>query len=506
MSETGEVYLVGAGCGDFDLITLRGRNIIKKADVLVYDSLIDSRLLDYAPDSVEKISVGKRAGAHSFAQSEINDILVSKAKEGKTVIRLKGGDPFVFGRGGEEITELKRNNIPYSVIPGVTSAVAVPGLSGIPVTHRRVSRSFHVVTGHTADDALPQNIGAYAKLDGTLVFLMGLNKLQEIAESLIINGKSPETPAAVISNGATPHSVVVKGNLLTISESVRENKYICSPAVIVVGETVGYDFSPTLIPVLQGKTVAITGTRKFANKLEEGLASLGAETEYIQELVVEEYKENAAFDNALINLSDYNVIVLTSVNGASIFFKRLRSLKIDTRKLSHIRFAVIGNGTAAELERCGIFADFIPKEYTSSSLADLLADKLVNNEKVLILRAEKGSRSLTEKLSENGIIFEEIKTYDVTFKRSLSKIRRISDDFLTFASSSGVDAFFKAGYSISERTKIICIGEITANTLKQYGIVDYSIAEVSNIDGILDKILAEVKYEKVQKAAEQRRN
>lgn len=503
MSGKGVVYLVGAGCGDFDLITVRGLNIIKRADVLVYDSLIDARLLKYAPNSSEKISVGKRAGLHSVPQSEINRILVDKASEGKTVVRLKGGDPFVFGRGGEEISSLKSHNIPFCIIPGVTSAVAVPELSGIPVTHRNVSRSFHVITGHTSSDLMPQNINIYAKLDGTLVFLMGLNKIEEIANSLILNGKSPNTLVAVISNGASERSVTVKGTLKNIAELVKNNPSVRSPAVIVVGETAGYDFTPTYAPILHGKTVAITGTRRFAYKLEQKLSVLGASVTYVQELKVNEYKNNKIFERSLKNISDYDVVVLTSVNGAEIFFKKLNALKIDIRRLSNVRFAVIGSGTSEELEKYGIFADLIPEKYTSESLADLLSEKLLNDEKVLILRAEKGSSVLTEKLAERGIYFEDIKTYDVVFDTSINKTRRISDDFLTFASSSGVDAFFGAGYEISEHTKIICIGEVTANTLKKYGAFDYLTAKVNNIDGIVNEILTEVNNEKIQKTQKQ---
>ena len=220
MNKNGRVYLVGAGCGDYDLITVRGQRILEKCDVVVYDFLIDSRLLDYVPENAERICVGKRAGCHSESQENINALLVKKAMEGKNVVRLKGGDSFVFGRGGEEIQALRLHDIEYSIIPGISSAIAVPELAGIPVTQRKVSRSFHVITGHTADDLLPMNMNVYAKLDGTLVFLMALKNIEKISEMLILNGKSENTPAAVISNGAGEKQQIVRSNLKNIAHEV----------------------------------------------------------------------------------------------------------------------------------------------------------------------------------------------------------------------------------------------------------------------------------------------
>ena len=226
MNNVGKVYLVGAGCGDFDLITLRGKRLLEICQVIVYDSLIDDRLLEFVPSDCEKICVGKRAGRHSESQENINSLLVQKAGEGKNVVRLKGGDPFVFGRGGEEITALRQNSIPYSIVPGISSCIACAELGGIPVTHRNVSRSFHVITGHTAEDLLPENMKNYAQLDGTLVFLMGLGNVRNIAESLISNGKAPKIPAAVISNGAGANQSVLRTTLDNIADKTEKSKNI----------------------------------------------------------------------------------------------------------------------------------------------------------------------------------------------------------------------------------------------------------------------------------------
>lgn len=493
MSDVGKVYIVGAGCGDFDLITVRGLSYLKCCDVVVYDSLIDVKLLKFAPNAAEKICVGKRAGAHSKSQEYINDLLVQKAFEGKNVVRLKGGDPFVFGRGGEEILALKEHGIKYEVVPGITSSVAVPELAGIPVTHRGVSRSFYVITGHTNEDLLPENMAQYAKIDGTLVFLMGLRNLDKITKSLMKNGKSENTPAAVISNGASKNQQVVRSTLGNITAQVG-SAGIKSPAIIVVGETAGYDFSSDLQLPLSGVSVSVTGTKRFVDKLSAELVQHGADVDRLDYLIVSEYSENPKLDNALKNIYKYNYIVLTSINGAQIFLQKLRKLRIDVRRLSRLKFAVIGSGTASVLERNGIFAEFIPEIYTSQALGELLANNVRDGERVLILRAQKGSAVLTDILDKNGVMFDDVKTYDVVCSSGLST-DVIDSDFITFASSSGVDVFFESGYSISDDTKIVCIGDVTAQSLKRYDVHDFSVSKVQNVQGIVDTILSEVEYE-----------
>ncbi|MBQ3614928.1 MAG: uroporphyrinogen-III C-methyltransferase, partial [Anaerotignum sp.] len=235
----GKVYLVGAGCGDPELITWKGLNLLRKCDVVLYDDLVVPKLLEEAKKDCERIFVGKRYGKHSLPQNETNDLLIEKAKEGKMVVRLKGGDPFVFGRGGEEVLALQAENIPYEVVSGVTSSIAVPAAAGIPVTHRKIARSFHVITGHTAaegETTLTENLDTLAKLEGTLVFLMGLHHLEEIVDGLLQGGKDADIPAAVISRGTTPQQKTVRANLSELAAKVREAK-LEAPAVIVIGET-----------------------------------------------------------------------------------------------------------------------------------------------------------------------------------------------------------------------------------------------------------------------------
>ncbi|MGN0631682.1 MAG: uroporphyrinogen-III C-methyltransferase, partial [Ruminococcus sp.] len=336
---TGKVYLIGAGCGEYDLITLRGMEILKKCDTIVYDSLIDERILSYAHKDAEKICVGKRAGMHSETQEKINGILVDKALAGRTVARLKGGDPFVFGRGGEEAAALSSSNIPFELIPGITSAVAVPEMAGIPVTHRSVSRSFHVITGHTMEDRLPKEMSEYAKLSGTLVFLMGLRHLKNIADSLIENGKAPDTPAAVVSNGGRKNQKTIRSTLKNIACESEKNG-MESPAVIIVGETAAYDFCGEGKKDLEGITVTVTGTKRFSDRLAAKLERNGAKAARESILKIVSYFESDAFTDAVLNISDYTMAVLTSPNGAEIFIRKLRKMKTDFRKLSGIRFAV----------------------------------------------------------------------------------------------------------------------------------------------------------------------
>lgn len=272
--------------------------ILEECDTVVYDSLIDEQLLDFAPAEAEKICVGKRSRHHSEMQENINEILAERATEGKTVVRLKGGDPFAFGRGGEEAIALRERGIPYSIVPGITSAIAAPELAGIPVTHRRISRSFHVITWHTADDALTESIKKYAQFDGTLMFLMGLKNLHKIAEELISGGMSGETPTAVISCSCTADQRVVRNSLSRIADKAEEEK-ITAPAVIVVGETVRLDLSPNAELPLIGTTVTTTGTKRFTEKMAGKLTMHGADVKILNTLNVSEYRENSPFDTAL---------------------------------------------------------------------------------------------------------------------------------------------------------------------------------------------------------------
>lgn len=464
----GKVYLVGAGCGDEKLITVRGLELLKQCDAVVYDSLASERLLEWVRPDCEKIPVGKRAGCHSASQEEINRILVELGKQGKRTVRLKGGDPFVFGRGGEEAEALMKEGIPVEEIPGISSSIAVPAAAGIPVTHRGVSRSFHVITGHTADtaDTLTENFGTLARLDGTLVFLMGLGNLEKIASGLMENGKNPDTPAAVISNGALPEQRVVRAALNQIAEKAAESG-LPSPAVIVIGETAALDFSAGT-GGLGGVSVGVTGTESFAEKLSGFLQEDGASVRNLSfsELV----PTDDGLREVLEHLYQYHWLVFTSPNGVREWRRRMKEWKIDLREAAGLKLAVIGTGTAEALEEMGLYPDFLPAQFTVEALAEGLCQLVQPGEQVLILRAGQGSAVLPERLKQRGIPFSDIPLYRLEInagKREAAFRQAESLDYLTFGSSSGVRGYFDGGGRISDHTTAVCIGRETEKTLKE---------------------------------------
>lgn len=497
MNQNGTVYLVGAGPGDPELLTIKGERLLKECEVVIYDRLATDHLLDLVPKTCEKIYVGKDVGNHAIKQPEINEIIVQKALEGKIVVRLKGGDPFVFGRGGEEILALQEASIPYEVVPGITSAIAAATYAGIPITHRGVSSGFHVITGHTKDqfDQMVDNFETIAKLDGTLVFLMGMSNLSKIVDNLIKNGKDSTTSVAIISNATTNNQVAIKGTLSTIEELVQRNG-ILAPAVIVIGDVVNLDMKSTIIKSLTGKKVGITGTKGFTKKLSNQLKEEGAMVENLSFLTVKEYDNNIGLKDARENLDQYSWIVFTSTNGVDIFFYNLKENQIDFRKLSKIKFGVVGEGTKSALLNYGFQADFVPEIYSTHELAKGLTKLIKEAEKVLIPRAEKGSEDLTRILSEHSIPFDDVKIYDIEVdktKRDEVITKLDSLDYITFASASGVDGFFENINNFdcfnTKTTKIVCIGDITAKRLGEYGYKDCIIAKEYSVSGMVDCII-----------------
>ena len=483
---SGEVYLIGAGCGDYDLITLRGIRYLKKCNTVIYDALIDDRLLEYVPENAERIFVGKRSGGHSMPQEDINSLLVEKALAGRHIARLKGGDPFVFGRGGEEISELKKNNIPYTVVPGITSAAAVPGLAGIPVTFRKESRSFHVITAHTTDDLKPGYFEKYAKLDGTLVFLMGLHNLKLIGDSLTAAGFSEDTPVAVVSQGATHKQKIIKGDLGNIYDK-SSSAGIKPPAVIIVGNTVNYDLISTLQYPLSGVSITAAGSRHFTDKFSLAAEEYGADVHKIRNIKIRKYADDTEFENAVRNIGNYSCIALTSVHGANIFFNKLKEFYIDIRKLNNIAIAAVGSETASYLSEKGIIADIVPEKYDSSSLGKTLVNRFSEDERILILNAEKSSPEMTSVLDENYISYDNIKIYHT--EKIICDDRYVDDDYIVFGSSSGAEALFESNIEISENTTAVCIGTPTEKTLKSLYSGKYITAKEHTVKGIIDAII-----------------
>lgn len=490
---TGRVYLVGAGCGDYDLITLRGMELLRSCDTVVYDALIDRRLLSFVPENAEKLCVGKRSGCHSESQENINRILAEKAQEGRTVVRLKGGDPLVFGRGGEEASALKEHGIYCEFVPGVTSAAAVPELAGIPVTHRGASRSFHVITGHTGSRLSCSDFRKYAGLDGTLVFLMGLRKLPEITAQLIEGGMAPETPAAVISKGGTPEQRVIRGRLKNIAELARVSG-IEAPAVTVIGRTAEFNLLPDSPLPLSGVKVAVTGTEQFRQKLSAGLKLIGAETYTAAALEIHEYRENPELERELLSIEEYSWVVFTSGYGADIFFRRMKKLRIDMRRLAKVKFAVIGSGTGEVTEKYGIIPDLAPESFTAAELGRELCRTAVSGEKVLLPRAELASEELTDILREKGLDLHEVKIYNTVSRKE----ENFPDcQYTVFGSPSAVRAYFTGTKEISAVTKLVCIGAVTAAELKKHTDRDFLTAQEQTVQGIIRTIL-EDSYEQIQ--------
>lgn len=487
--QPGYVYLVGAGCGEADLITVRGLALLRSCDAVVYDDLIAEELLEAVPEKAEKIYMGKRNGRHSAPQKEISALLVGKAQEGKTVVRLKGGDPFVFGRGGEELLALRAAGVPCEVVPGISSAIAIPALSGLPVTHRGVSQSVHIITAHTADtpDGLPDGFDHLAGLSGTLVFLMGLTRLPQIVRRLTAAGMPSHTPAAVISGGNSLHPASVRGTLDELEEKVREAGVV-SPAVIVVGPTAAMDLSSTIPKPLRGACIGLTGTPAVTEKLRGALQQQGAQVFLAERSVVESLE--CSFDLRTLCGGGSRWLVFTSANGVRAFFREAARREIDLRRLSACRFAVIGSSTACVLKTYGIQADLCPDTYTSEALGQQLLQTVQPGEDVILLRSNRGSQELFRTLAERHTV-RDVPLYDLrSDPQTAAEARELlpAADYLTFSSASGVDLFFDAQGAVPEHTVCVCIGEVTARALRRRYAGQFLMAPEISADGIVRAI------------------
>ncbi|MEY8393768.1 uroporphyrinogen-III C-methyltransferase [Lachnospiraceae bacterium 45-P1] len=494
----GTVYLVGAGPGDPELITLKGKRILSGAETLVYDRLASKELLKLAPESCERIYVGKEPGRHSMKQEEINRLLVTKALEGKYVVRLKGGDPFVFGRGGEEILALEACEIPYEVVPGVTSAIGALSHAGIPVTHRGEAQSFHVITGHTAvggKDTLTDEFSWYARLSGTLIFLMGLSSLEEIVKRLLENGKAPDTPAAVVTNGTLPEERCVRAALRDLPTAVK-NAGLSAPGIIVVGRAAAFCMRYGGERPLSGVSIGITGTDGIFEKLSEKLGAMGAKIIRAGvSRVVPCGMEG--LQKAVKNLSDFQWVVFTSRNGIRLFFDAIEACQADVRSLAGLKFAVVGTGTGDYLKTFGIHAEYMPKEYTTRALAGGLCEHVKKEEKIFIPRARQGSKALTDCLDRAGFCFLDHPVYDIVTDEVPAHILS-GLDYVTFESGSGVRGFFKTQEKekrelFQRGVKAVCIGKVTAAALEEFGIAGSLVAKGCTADGILEAILEDRK-------------
>ena len=497
----GKVYLVGAGPGDPGLITVKGLECIKKADVLIYDYLASPILLKYARKQTEILYVGKKGGDHTLSQDEINALIAEKARKGLTVTRLKGGDPFIFGRGGEEAEILVRDEIPFEIVPGVTSAIAAPAYAGIPLTHRKFTSTLAFVTGH--EDPLKEESSidwtALARGIGTLVFLMGVKNLPYITNRLIDHGMTPDTPVALIRWGTTPRQTTVTGTLDTISERAKDAGFK-SPAVIVVGHVVKlrerlkwFENRP-----LMGHRIVVTRAREQASELVQRLSDLGAECLECPTIEVVPPDDFKPLDTAIENLSTYEWLIFTSVNGVSFFFDRLFAKNKDVRALRNIRTAVIGPATAKRLFDFGLQSDIVPETYRAESIIKAFAGKDLNGKKILLPRAKEARPILPVELTRMGAVVDEVTAYRTRSVQGntdllLKRLKEKTIDMITFTSSSTVKNFhalvpaenFK---SLIQDVTVACIGPITADTARDLGFDIHIIAESFTIPGLCEAI------------------
>ncbi|MEW6673011.1 MAG: uroporphyrinogen-III C-methyltransferase [Thermodesulfobacteriota bacterium] len=493
----GKVYLVGAGPGNPELITLKGMACIQQADVIVYDYLASPFFLKYAPATAEILYVGKKEGHHTLPQPEINDLIIQKARQGLTVVRLKGGDPFIFGRGGEEAEALVRETIPFEVVPGITSAIAAPAYAGIPLTHRDFTSTLAFVTGHENPAKKESNINweALAKGIGTIVFFMGVKNLPNITRKLMENGMPADTPAGLIRWGTTPHQQTVTGTLATIVERVKAAG-LKAPAITVIGRVVGlrdtlkwFENRPLL-----GKKIVVTRAREQASDLVKQLSELGADCLEYPTIKVAPPDDWAPLDRAIKNLSAYSWLIFTSANAVDFFFKRLFEKNKDVRALGPLRTAAIGPATERRLFDFGIKSDIVPPNYRAESIVSAFAGIDVKNKKILLPRAREARAVLPDELARMGAVVDDVPVYCTLAAgdHADSLVQRLEDkqvDLITFTSSSTVKNF-KALLppekfdSLLKDVAVASIGPITTDTARKLGIKVHITAQDYTIPGL----------------------
>ena len=494
----GIVSLVGAGPGDPDLISVKGLRLIRAADAVVYDRLVDSRLLEHAGEAAEMIDVGKIPGKRINRQEDINKLLVELGTAGKRVVRLKGGDPFVFGRGGEEAEALAGAGVQFEIVPGVTSAVAAPAYAGIPLTHRKLASSFTVVTG-SEDPTKPETSvdwEALAKSSDTLAILMGQSNLATIADALVRYGRAPETPVALVQWGTEPYQRTLTGTLSTIAERAVAAG-IGAPAVTIVGDVVRmreaigwFDNGP-----LFGKRVLITRTRAQASALSEVLSQKGAQPIELPTIEIQPYEDYTHLDEALKSLHEYDWATFSSANAVDVVFDRLRAIGLDARAMHGVLIAAIGPATRRRLNVRGIRSDFVPSTFVAESVVDELKPFGMNGKRVLLPQAEIARDVLRNGLTGLGASVDAIPVYrTVTPSNSAERLQKIlsdSIDIATFSSSSTVTNLVElldGNTSALKGATIACIGPVTAKRAEELGLEVDIVASEHTIAGLIEAV------------------
>lgn len=499
MKHTGTVHLVGAGPGDAGLLTLRGAELLGRADVVVYDALVNPDLLRLAPRTAEMIYGGKRSRDHAIPQEDLNQLLVAKAKEGKTVVRLKGGDPYIFGRGGEEAEELAEAGVPFEVVPGISSTVAAPNYAGIPLTHRDFCSTYQVITGH--EDPTKPDSGLdwaqIARMPGTKVVLMGVERIRRIAAELVANGMAAKTPVAMVRWGTTGRQKTITGTLATIADVVDAEKFT-APAVTIIGDVVSlrkklnwFERRP-----LFGRRVVVTRTREQASQLSRQLAEQGAEVMEIPTIKVVPPQDRQPLVEAMGALGEYDWVVFTSPNGVTAFFEYFFKAFDDIRVIGRLRFAAVGPATAAKLKELHLVVDAMPEEYVASKVAAAIAKvDDVENLRILCLRAEVAGPDLVAKLEELGAIVDDVACYRTVpetedINGAAAKLVEEGADWVTFTSASTVENFharfdLPALLKRFPSLKTLSIGPETSKALAALGLEPTAEAKPHNLDGMV---------------------
>ena len=493
----GKVWLVGAGPGDAGLFTRKGYEVLQQAEVVVYDALVGDGVLALVPQAARKIDVGKRAANHTMRQEQISQVLLDEALAGNLVVRLKGGDPFVFGRGGEELELLAEHGVPYEVVPGITSAIAVPAYNGIPVTHRDFTSSLHIITGHKREGAdYDIDFEALVRTKGTLVFLMGVRSLPDIMEGLKKAGMDPATPAAVLQEGTTAGQRRVVATVGTLTEAAEKAR-IAAPAIIVVGGVCGladqFAWHETL--PLHGCKVLVTRPAELISTMSGRLRKLGAEVLDLPAVATVPIRGNDELAQAFAQMDGYDWLVFTSPSGVRIFFGQMLEAGVDIRRMANVQVAALGAGTAKELRAHGIVADFVPTVANGEALGRELAQEAASVSRILIPRARIGNKQLVEALEAAGHAVDDVATYDtVPVEQGLVNVRAEFEQgkifCVAFTSSSGVRAFAQANKGLDfGKVRAACIGEQTKATADELGMQTW-MAEAATMDALCNLVVS----------------
>jgi uroporphyrinogen III methyltransferase/synthase len=497
MIKSGICYLVGAGPGDLGLVTLRAKELIERADVLVYDSLSSPELLNWTKAGCEKIHVGKRAKDHTLPQEEINALIVEKTKAGKSVVRLKGGDPMIFGRGGEEAAELAAAGVAFEIVPGISSTIAGPAYAGIPVTHRDHNTQLTIFTGHEDPTKGFSSVdyAQLAKAPGTKVFVMGVARLREITGSFVSNGADPETPIALTRWATTGAQKTITGTLSNIAD-IAEKENFGSPAVAVIGSVVNerekinwFENRP-----LFGKRIVVTRTREQAGELSKALGELGADVIELPTIRIEHPEDKQSFAELVTHAHEYDWLVFTSPNGVERFFDAFFATYPDARSLGNPRIAAIGNGTANKIREYRFTVDLIPEKFVAEGLIDAFKKDSVENLTMLWIKAAESRDVIYDGLTKLGAIVDECIAYRTVPETgdptgAKARLAEQGADLITFTSGSTVDHFFDLGLDWPEGCVAGSIGPVTSETLRKHGQPPAFEANPHDIPGLVAAIV-----------------